>query len=73
MSTLAQNGVADYGLERCLEDYRLSLLSCLTLGVIAASAADRDTARGLALFEALMSRMASAVDDHNAIELMPKG
>lgn len=73
VSTLAQNGVAGYDLDRCLEDYRLSLLSCLTLGVIAAAAAERDTERGLALFEALMTRMASAVDDHRAIELMPKG
>ncbi len=73
VSTLAQNGVADYGLERCVEDYRLSLLSCLMLGVIAAAAADRDTERGQALFKALMSRIASAVDDHHVTELMPKG
>ena len=73
VSTLAQNGVAGYDLERCLEDYRLSLLSCLMLGVIAAAAAERETERGLALFETLMRRMASAISDHNAIELMPKG
>ena len=73
VSTLAQNGVVGYDLERCLEDYRLSLLSCLMLGIIAGAAADRDTERGQALFETLMSRIASAVDDHQVTELMPKG
>ena len=73
VSTLAQNGVVGYDLERCMEDYRLSILSCLMLGVIAAAAADRDTERGQDLFEALMSRIASAVDDHHVTELMPKG
>ncbi len=73
VSTLARHGATGYSLERCVEDYRLSLLSCLTLGVVAAAAAERDTDRGVALFEALMSRMASAIEDHNAIELMPKG
>ena len=73
VSTLAENGVEGYNLERCLEDYRLSLLSCLTLGVIATAAADRDTERGAELFETILSRIASAVDDHSAIELMPKG
>ena len=73
VSTLAQNGVVGYGPERCLEDYRLSLLSCLMLCIIAAAAADRDTERGQALFETIMSRIASAVDDHHVTELMPKG
>ncbi len=73
VSTLAQHGVTGYGLERCVEDYRLSLLSCLMLGVIADAAAERDTERGVTLFVTIMGRIASAVDDHNAIELMPKG
>ena len=73
VSTLTENGVEGYDLERCLEDYRLSLLSCLTLGVIADAAAERDTERGAALFETIISRIATAVDDHRSIELMPKG
>ena len=73
VSTLAENGVEGYDLERCLEDYRLSLLSCLMLGVIADAAAERDTERGAALFETILNRIASAVNDHRSIELMPKG
>ncbi|MCH7984325.1 MAG: phosphotransferase, partial [Chloroflexi bacterium] len=71
-STLEENGVRDYGIEQCVEDYRHSLLSCLMIGVIAAAAADLSTERGLALFGLIMQRMASAIADHDAAELLPK-
>ena len=72
-STLEENGVQGYGIEQCVEDYRLSLLSCLMVGVIAGAAADISAERGFVLFELIMQRMASAIVDHDAAELLPKG
>ena len=71
-STLEENGVQGYGIEQCVEDYRLSLLSCLMVGVIAGAAADFSTERGLALFGLSMQRRASAIADHDVAELLPK-
>ena len=72
-STLKDHGVTGYSLDQCTEDYRASTLSCLLVAVVAAAAADTTNERGASLLEVLLTRLATAMQDLNVGELLPKG
>jgi len=67
---LAKNGVQGYDFEDCWRDYRLSTLYCLAYAVIAGSV-DLANERGLALGHAIVERDFAAVEDLDAVDLLP--
>jgi hypothetical protein len=69
---LRENGVREYGLERCLEDYRFGVLFCLLYSVIVIGTLDPTNARGVAVFHANFERVAAAITDLDAGAMMPR-
>jgi thiamine kinase-like enzyme len=69
--TLTANGVSDYTLEHCWEDYRLGALFQFVYIVIAVGTLDAANERGMALWTAWLQRGATAVEELKAIECMP--
>jgi hypothetical protein len=69
--TLAAGGVKDYGMELCLADYRLSVLYCLTYGVISIGNLDPANERGMALFHVWVDRIGRAILELDAAKAMP--
>jgi len=69
---LRENGVREYGLESCLEDYRFGVLFCLVYCVIVIGTLDPTNARGVAVFHANLERVATAIDDLDAGTTMPR-
>lgn len=67
---LKAGGVEDYSYEQCWEDYRLGILFCACYP-LNAGALDLVNDRARALFEAMLTRSASAILDLDALELMP--
>src|SRR5215831_13035656 len=70
--TLCENGVSEYGLEACLEDYRYGVLFCLLYSVIVIGTLDPTNARGIAVFHANFERVAAAITDLDAGSMMPR-
>ena len=71
-STLTENGVRGYDFDQCLLDYRASVLFCLLYSVIEIGSTDNlATERGAKLFDTIMERAVSAIQDLNAAELLP--
>jgi aminoglycoside/choline kinase family phosphotransferase len=70
-SAVLEHGVSGYDFERCLLDYRLSLLYYLTRAVDAGAMLDFSSTRGQQLARAIFERLDSALTDHNVAELMP--
>jgi aminoglycoside/choline kinase family phosphotransferase len=69
---LRENGVREYGLESCLEDYRFGVLFCLVYSVIVIGTLDPTNARGIAVFHANFDRVAAAITDLDAGAMMPR-
>jgi aminoglycoside/choline kinase family phosphotransferase len=69
---LRENGVREYGLEACLEDYRFGVLFCLVYSVIVIGTLDPTNARGVAVFHANFERVAAAIADLDAGTMMPQ-
>jgi hypothetical protein len=69
---LRKNGVRDYGLEACLENYRFAVLFCLVYSVIVIGTLDPTNARGVAVFHANFERVAAAIADLDAGAMMPQ-
>ena len=70
--TLTENGVRGYDFDQCLLDYRASVLFCLLYSVIEIGSTDNlATERGAKLFDTIMERAVSAIQDLNAAELLP--
>jgi hypothetical protein len=70
-NALCEGGVSDYSFERCLRDYRLSVLFCLLYNVITIGALDPANERGVKLFYTLLDRVTSAILDIDAAQMMP--
>lgn len=68
--TLVAGGVRDYSFDRCLEDYRRTLLFCFVYPVMGGGLGDLANERGHALGQAMMTRSATAILDWDAGELL---
>ena len=69
---LRDNGVREYGLASCLEDYRFGVLFCLVYSVIVIGTLDPTNARGVAVFHTNFERVAAAIADLDAGAMMPR-
>ncbi len=68
---LVANGVAGYGFEQCWTEYRRMSLYVFVYVVISLGTLDFANERGLRLFNTWLARVAAAVEDLHAAELMP--
>ena len=78
-SGLRANGVVDYELDHCFDDFRLGLTSSLLINVVAAANVDLDLLAQRAaelgvtrndLVEVLFGRLAAAVETHDVLSLL---
>jgi hypothetical protein len=69
-SGLVAGGVTDYSFDQLYDDYRLSLLTQLSIPVIGSSM-DPGNDRGRRLMDAMVERTMIAVDDHDAGRFLP--
>ena len=69
--TLTERGIQDYDFDRCWLDYRAATLFCWQYAVVIAGLLDSANERGVELFTAIVERVASALTDLDAAELMP--
>lgn len=69
---LEENGVAGYGFEQCLVDYRASILYGLVYIVISVGSLANADERMQALFGVALERTIRAIDELDATELMPR-
>lgn len=67
--TLLAQGVADFTLQECIDDYRRNLLYPLFVVVSATASVDVDT-RGKKLFMSMFNRTCAAIRESNALELI---
>jgi aminoglycoside/choline kinase family phosphotransferase len=68
---LVSGGVNNYDFASCLRDYKLSALFCLVYVVISIATLDPANARGVALFQAWLERVGTAILDLEAEQVMP--
>jgi hypothetical protein len=69
--TLCDNGVEHYTFERCLEDYKRTVLVCAIYPVITCGMLDVSTERGKAFGAASLRRSLSAIEALEAHALLP--
>lgn len=70
-AALVEQGVTDYSIERCIEDYRKSLLVSLAIWVVNGATLDTANERGKALFDLWFRRLSAAILDHGALRYLP--
>jgi aminoglycoside phosphotransferase (APT) family kinase protein len=76
-SLLIEHGVTGYDGDRCLEDFRFGLLVSAVMNIIAVANIDPaqieeyEASTGESLGEALLGRLAAALDAHNALDAVP--
>lgn len=70
-AALCAHGVEGYGFETCLLDYRKTILFCLCYPVNICGALDLTNDRARALARMILDRSLSAIEDHQAGELLP--
>ena len=70
---LTAGGVRGYSWEQCWEDYPLALLICLAIGVVNSATLEMANDRAVQLFRAGLDRLAAAVTDRRALEVLPAG
>jgi hypothetical protein len=76
-SLLVAHGVAGYDLYQCREDFKLGLLTSVLINVLAAASIDPalfeqlEALQGVTPTEALFSRLADAVEAHDALAAVP--
>lgn len=68
--TLLEHGVQGYAWEQCWEDYRMTVMWCLTYPVVAAGSIDLANERGVELAKAMLHRSLSAIRDLRAYEVL---
>jgi hypothetical protein len=68
---LARHGVSNYTREELERDYRKALLGVSCIPVIGGSGFDVENERSHALFSAVASRMFQAIEDWDAVDLLP--
>jgi hypothetical protein len=68
--SLVANGVRNYAWEQCWDDYRMTVMWCLTYPVVAAGSIDLANERGVELARAMLRRALSAIHDLQAYEVL---
>ena len=68
---LASHGIQDYSRAQLESDYRLALLDISRIPVIGGASCDMSNPRNVALFSAIGSRLFQAVEDWDALDLLP--
>ncbi len=69
--TLVENGVKDYSLEDCTNDYRHCIMLCWCWPVVAIGSLDTANERGVALFHTWAQRSMTAITDWDAGAMLP--
>ncbi len=69
---MIQRGVKNGDREQLRQAYRLVSLYCLVYPMIAGAAIDPENPRALELLHCLASRAWTTIEDHNAVELLPR-
>ena len=69
--TLVENGVKDYSLEDCTNDYRHCIMLCWCWPVVAIGSLDTANERGVALFHTWAQRGMAAITDWDAGAMLP--
>ena len=67
---LVAGGVTDYSFDDLYDDYRIGLVTQLTIPVIGQSM-DPGNERGRRLFDVIVERVFTAIDDHDAEQFLP--
>jgi Phosphotransferase enzyme family len=67
---LVELGVANYSFGDCIDDYRFTLMFCLSYPVIGGGLGDSSNERGVALIRAMTERCVSAIRDWKAFEFL---
>lgn len=70
LDMLKERGVSGYAFQDALRDYRLATFFCLTSIVLLLTVMDERNPRGVALYDAWLRRIASAVADLDVAELL---
>jgi hypothetical protein len=70
--TLEANGVKGYSWDQCWDDYRASVMGCLTYPVVAGGSVDLANDRGLELATKMLDRSLSAIEDLKAYEILDR-
>lgn len=68
-STLIAQGVADFSLSECIDDYRINLIYPIFVVVTSAASVDLDQ-RGMKLFLSMFDRSCQAIKDSNAMDVI---
>ena len=68
---LSRHGVTGYGRADLEHDFRKALLGISAIAVIGGGSFDDSNARSHALFSAVASRMFQAIEDWDAVEVLP--
>jgi hypothetical protein len=69
---LLEHGAADYPWQTCLEDYKKCVLFCLCYPINVCGSLDLANERGLALGRMLSERSLLAIEESDAVELLPR-
>ena len=69
---LGANGVSGYSWDQCWDDYRASVMGCLTYPVVAGGSVDLANERGLELANKMLDRCLRAIDDLKAYEVLDR-
>ena len=70
--TLEACGVKGYSWEQCWDDYRASVMGCLTYPIVAGGSVDLAHERGLDLATKMLDRCLRAIDDLKAYEILDR-
>lgn len=70
---LRERGIADYSLDRCWEDYRVSVVYLFTFAVVIAGTLDHSNQRGASMVRELASRSAETIHETGGLELLETG
>lgn len=71
LDALARHGVQDYSRGELESDYRLALLDISRIPVIGGASCDMSNERSVALFSAIGSRLFQAIEDWDALSMLP--
>jgi hypothetical protein len=71
-ATLVANGVKDYSWEKCWDDYRASIMFCLSYPVVGSVSVDLGNERGVELANKMRRRCLSAITDLKAYEVLDR-
>lgn len=69
---LAETGVKDYSFDQCWDDYRASVMGCLTYPLVAGGSVDLANERGLELATKMLNRSLAAIMDLKAYEVLDR-